>query len=149
MAPLRSKVTTQWVVEPSRRVLDRAAQQTFSSFLASPHGQRDLKVPWNQNWSCLGVSINMLVLRLSVCSKTVTKFPFRRYKHSKLAVRHFRQNGFSLTSHRTSSSHQTFCPIKCSQEHKAPAPHTINRRWGHGWDRLLVTCSFSCTVNGT
>ncbi len=46
---------------------------------------------------------------MPVCSKTVTKFAFRRYKHSKLAVRHIRQNGsmISLTSHRTSSSHQT------------------------------------------
>ncbi len=55
-----------------------------------------LKAPWNQNGSFLGVSIN-IVLRLSmpVCSKTVTKCAFRRYKHLKLAVRHFCQNGSS------------------------------------------------------
>ncbi len=31
---------------------------------------------------------------MPVCSKTVKKFTFRTYKHSKLAVRHFRQNGY-------------------------------------------------------
>ncbi len=82
--------------------------------------------------------------------QTVTKFAFRRYKHSKLAVCHFRQNGSTivLTSHRTSSSHQTFCPIKCSLEFEASAPYTINRRWSHGWNRSLVhSISIFRTVN--
>ncbi len=96
-----------------------------------------LKVPWNQNESFVGVSIHMLVLRLSV-RQCAPKFTFRRYKHSKLAVRHFRQNvstHLCLTSSRTSATNQTFRPIKCSLESEAPAPYTINRR---GWNRSLV-----------
>jgi len=52
------------------------------------------------------------------------KFAFRRYKHSKLKVSHFRKNGswIFMTSPRTLASHHIFCPIKCSLESEASRP---------------------------
>ncbi len=38
-------------------------------------GRFPLKVPWNQNWSFLGVSINMLVLRLSISQCAPKQWP--------------------------------------------------------------------------
>ncbi len=84
-----------------------------------------LKVPWTQNWIFLGASINMLVLRLSVCQCAP-----KQWQHSHLEdisvqslkfVTSANSSTIFLTSHRTSH----FCPIKCSLEFEVPAPYTI------------------------
>ena len=56
------------------------------------------------------------------CSKTMTKFAFRRYKRSKLSRFHQYGSMILMTSLCTSASHQIFCPIKCSLESKASHP---------------------------
>ncbi len=71
------------------------------------------------------------VIYKPVYSKTVIKFAFRRYTHSKFAVSHFHQNGLTIffPLPPTSDSHKIFWPIKCSQESEGPISYTIKRCW--------------------
>ncbi len=101
-----------------------------------------LKVPWNQIWSFLGVSINMLVLRLSVCQCAP-----KQWQNSHLEDISIQSLQF-VTSAKTAQwffwRHIVLhLPIKLSVqsnalEFEAPAPYTINRRWSHIWNRSLV-----------
>ncbi len=132
-----------WLVGP----LDRIA------FSIQPNRSRvRFRSSRDQVWKTSGQVWNHKVIYKPVYSKTVIKFAFRRYNHSKFAVSHFHQNGLTIffPLPPTSASHKIFWPIKCSQESEAPVPYTIKRRW-----KLQVrsshvhSVSISWTVNGT
>jgi len=62
----------------------------------------NLKVPIDIFWLYVMLKNTLALIYTLVCSKTMTKFTFRRYKHSNLTISHF-------------------CPIKCSLEYSVPA----------------------------
>ncbi len=94
--------------------------------------------PWNESF--LGVSINMLVLRLSISQCAPKQWQNSHLGDISIQSWQFvtsakMDKSFFLTSPRISASHQIFWPIKCSLESEVPATYTINRRWSCGWDR--------------
>jgi len=69
-------------------------------------------------WLYVMLKNTLALINTLVCSKTMTKFTFRRYKHSNLTISHF-------------------CPIKCSLV--SPPPNEAAAKIGHLFTYLLFS----------